>query len=105
MAMTTRSSKKQYVEAYHSKTKTEQNSLCVVATYKENNRKKLRYFRLPPNLAQRKLIDLANHTPSFMPYKAVVIACEFLKVGVQWRPVAEVHASKRSISKRLFGEF
>ena len=30
-------------------------------------RKKLRYFRLLPNLAQRKLIDLANHLPSSSP--------------------------------------
>ena len=44
-------------------------------------RKKLRYFRLPPNLAQRRLIDLANHTPSFVPYKAVVITCEVFESG------------------------
>ena len=38
----------------------------------------MRYFRLLPNLAQqRKLIDLANHTPSFMPYKSVVTPFEF----------------------------
>ena len=38
----------------------------------------MRYFRLPPNLAQqRKLIDLANHTPSLMPYKSVVTTFEF----------------------------
>ena len=30
-------------------------------------RKNLRYFRLLPNLAQRKLIDLANHLPSSSP--------------------------------------
>ena len=42
----------------------------------------MRYFRLPPNLAQqRKLIDLANHTPSFMPYKSVVITFEFFESG------------------------
>ena len=43
-------------------------------TMRSSPRKKLRYFRLLPNLAQRKLIDLANHRPSFMPYKAVVLA-------------------------------
>ena len=37
------------------------------------------YFQLLPNLAQRKFINLANHRPSFMPYKAVVLALEFLK--------------------------
>ena len=41
----------------------------------------LRYFRLPPNLAHRKLIDLANHAPSFMPYKAVVLGMGFFECG------------------------
>ena len=41
----------------------------------------MRYFRLPPNLAHRKLIDLANHTPSFVPYKAVVLAIDFFESG------------------------
>ena len=44
-------------------------------------RKKLRYFRLPPNLAHRKLTDLTNHRPSFMPYKAVGQALEFFERG------------------------
>ena len=36
--------------------------------FAENFAKKLRYFRLLPNLArQRKLIDLANHLPSSSP--------------------------------------
>ena len=39
----------------------------------------MRYIRLPPNLAHRKLIDLASHTPSFMPYKAVVLAMDFVE--------------------------
>ena len=29
----------------------------------------LRYFRLPPNLAHRKLIDLANYVPSSSPHR------------------------------------
>ena len=33
--------------------------------------KKLRYFRLPPNFAHRKYIDLPNHLPSFTPYTYV----------------------------------
>ena len=43
--------------------------------------KKLRYFRLPPNLAHRKLTDLTNHRPSFMPYKVVGLALEFFESG------------------------
>ena len=39
----------------------------------------MRYIRLPPNLAYRKLIDLASHTPRFMPYKAVVLAMDFVE--------------------------
>ena len=31
-------------------------------------RKKLRYVRFPPNLAHRKLIDLANYVPSASPH-------------------------------------
>ena len=34
---------------------------------RKNICEKLRYFRLLPNLAQRKLIDLANHLPSSSP--------------------------------------
>ena len=45
--------------------------------WRKHLRKKLRYFQLLPILAQRKLVDLANHRPSFMPYKAVVLALEF----------------------------
>ena len=41
----------------------------------------MRYIRLPPNLAHRKLIDLASHTPSFMPYRAVVLAMDFVERG------------------------
>ena len=33
----------------------------------KKNRQKLRYFRFPPNLAHRKLKDLANYLPSFSP--------------------------------------
>ena len=54
----------------------------VIGFYTEDepkNLKKLRYIRLPPNLAHRKLIDLASHTPSFMPYKAVVLAMDFVE--------------------------
>ena len=32
-------------------------------------------------MAHRKLIDLASHTPSFMPYKAVVLAMDFVERG------------------------
>ena len=65
-------------------------------------RKKFCYFRLLPNLAQRKLIDLANHRPSFMPYKAVVLALEFLKWewnGVQkWNFARSIYSYLRGYS-------
>ena len=32
-------------------------------------------------MAHRKLIDLASHTPSFMSYKAVVLAMDFVERG------------------------
>ena len=47
----------------------------------KKNLKILRYFRLPPNVAHRKLIDLANYTQSFMPYKPVVLAIDFFESG------------------------
>ena len=57
----------------------------------------MRYFRLPPNLAQqRKLIDLANHTPSFMPYKSVVITFEFFESG------SAMASSSRSSREQTF---
>ena len=34
--------------------------------------KKLRYFRLSPNFAHRKYIDLPNQLSSFTPYKVLV---------------------------------
>ena len=34
-------------------------------------RKKLRYVRFPPNLAHRKLIDLANYVPSSSPHRVL----------------------------------
>ena len=34
-------------------------------------RKKLRYVRFPPNLAYRKLIDLANYVPSSSPHRVL----------------------------------
>ena len=58
----------------------------------KKNLKILRYFRLPPNLAHRKLLDLANHTPSFMPYKAVVLEIEFFESG---REMASSSGSSR----------
>ena len=33
--------------------------------------KKLRYVRFPPNLAHRKLIDLANYVPSSSPHRVL----------------------------------
>ena len=41
--------------------------------------KKLRYFRLLPNLAQRIFIDLANHLPSFTPNKVLVTEKQFFQ--------------------------
>ena len=38
-----------------------------ISSMKKKIRKKLRYFRFPPNLAHRKLIDLANDVPSSSP--------------------------------------
>ena len=58
--------------------------------------KKSHYFRLPPNLARRKLIDLANHRPSFMPYKAVGVACDFFVSG------SEMASCSRSTRERMF---
>ena len=59
-------------------------------------RKKLRYFRLPSNLAQRKLIDLANHTLSFMPYKAVVNSFALFESG------SAMASSSRSSREQTF---
>ena len=58
--------------------------------------KKSRYFRLPPNLAQGKLIDLANHRPSFMPYDAVGAALGFFERG------SEMASGSSRTRERLF---
>ena len=43
-------------------------------------RKKLRYFRLPPNLAHRKLIDFANYVPSSSPRGVLSFTQRFFKI-------------------------
>ena len=45
-------------------------------------RKKLRYVRFPPNLAHRKLIDLANYVPSSSPHR--VLSFEKLESMAIW---------------------
>ena len=45
-------------------------------------RKKLRYVRFPPNLAHRKLIDLANYEPSSSPHR--VLSFEKLESMAIW---------------------
>ena len=45
----------------------------------KKTRQKLRYFRLPPNLAHRKLIDLANYVPSFSPWGVLSFTQRFFK--------------------------
>ena len=46
---------------------------------REKTRQKWRYFRLPPNLAHRKLIDLANYVPSFSPWGVLSFSQRFFK--------------------------
>ena len=49
--------------------------------FRRKLRKKLRYFRLLPNLArQRKLIDLANHLPSSSPCGLLTWHTELSKI-------------------------
>ena len=45
----------------------------------KKNSKELRYFRLPPNLAHRKLIGLANYVPSFSPHRVLSFTQQFFK--------------------------
>ena len=59
-------------------------------------RRKSRYFRLPPNLAHRKLIGLANHRPSFMPYKGLGLPREFFERG------SEMASGSRRTRERTF---
>ena len=47
-------------------------------------------------MAQGKLIDLANHRPSFMPYKAVGAAIDFFERG------SEMASGSRRRRERLF---
>ena len=44
------------------------------------NRKKLRYFQLPPNLAHGKFIDLANYVPSSSPRGALSFTQRFFRI-------------------------
>ena len=68
---------------------------AAASVTKKKTRKKLRYFRLPPNLAHRKLTALANHRPSFMPYKAVGAALDFFERG------SEMASGSRRTRERL----
>ena len=59
-------------------------------TIRRKNGKKLRYFGLPPNLAHRKLLDLANYVPSkFQPsslvFPSTLLPCSirFLRASIQ----------------------
>ena len=45
-----------------------------------NTRKKLCYFRLPPNLAHRKSIDLANYVPSSRPWGVLSFTQRFFQI-------------------------
>ena len=54
---------------------------------RKKNRKKSRYFRLPPNLAHRKLIALANYVPSSSPLRVLSFTQRFLKNVEKWRCV------------------
>ena len=71
-------------------------AIVVVTTMTKKIRKNSRYFRLRSNLAQRKLIDLANHRPSFMPYDAVGAALGFFELG------SEMASGSRRTRERLF---
>ena len=53
----------------------------------KKNRKKLRYFRLPPNLAHRKLIALANYVLSSSPLRVLSFTQRFFKNVEKWRCV------------------
>ena len=51
-------------------------------TYSEKKSQKIALHPLASKFgAHRKLIDLASHTPSFMPYRAVVLAMDFVERG------------------------
>ena len=54
---------------------------------RKKNRKKSRYFRLPPNLAHRKLIALANYVPSSSPLRVLSFTQRFFKNVEKWRCV------------------
>ena len=45
-----------------------------------NTRKKLCYFRLPPNLAYRESIDLANYVPSSRPWGVLSFTQRFFQI-------------------------
>ena len=45
-----------------------------------NFAKKLRYFRFPPNVAHRKLTDLANYVPRFRPRGVMSFTQRFFKI-------------------------
>ena len=60
-------------------------SIGASETMRSSPRKKLRYFRLPPNLAQRKLIVLAKYGPSFQPPRSLSFTQRSFKVGENFR--------------------
>ena len=60
---------------------------AAASTTKKENRKKLRYFRLLPNLAHRKLIALANYVPSSSPLRVLSFTQRFFKNVEKWRCV------------------
>ena len=54
---------------------------------RKKNPKKSRYFRLPPNLAHRKLIALVNYVPSSSPLRVLSFTQRFFKNVEKWRCV------------------
>ena len=71
----------------------------------KKNRKKLRYFRLPPNLAHRKLIALANYVPSSSPLRVLSFMQRFFKNVEKWRCVVrsiwDVFALNESLYRQI----
>ena len=73
-------------------------SSCRTSDEKKNRKTKLRYFRFPPNLAPRKLIDLANYLPSSSSRRVFSFTQQFFKSGKNGDPVGKDFVAGKLVS-------
>ena len=67
------------------------------------NRKKLRYFQLPPNLAHGKFIDLANYVRSSNLQGALSFTQRFFRIWENGAAMCDVFVTTFATNESLYG--